>query len=570
MAAKADPPVRWTTGQDTWIVDFPVLWVAVDWEERHAVVSDPVRGVHLDENGDPEPFTEYAQQLWVTVNWYRIRPTAKPGDLNTAFHYRRVQYVGPQKCGKGPWLAKKTKAQAGGPVLFEGWARGGEVYRCSDHDCGCGWVYAYKPGEPMGKPWAKPLMQLLATAEDQVDNVYDPLKAMLKHGWDAERFTVGEEFTRLPNDGRIETVTSSAQSRLGNPIIFVGQDETGLYTDSNKLRKPAETTRRGASAMGGRSIETTNPWDPSEDSVAQRTWESKRPDIFRFWLNPELDVKLHRPDGKPFSFWNGRERRKILKHVYQGIDHINIESVEAEALEIGEKDPGQAERFYGNVAKAGLGSWLNIDSWNARKAPGGARKVPAGEAVTIGFDGADKDDWTGFRCETRDGYQFTPTFPDGRPMIWNPADFGGQVPRLEVAAGLEHIATTYRIVRGYLDPPYWGTEIDSWAETYGDKVIVRWSTAAATRMHPAAERLVVDVTKRDSTFTHDACELTERCIGAARKSHRPGGRYILEKPGDGRKIDLAIASILAHEAACDVTAKDLWPADEDTNYVYFV
>lgn len=567
----AAPDGRWTSGADTWVVDFPVLWVAVDWEERHAVISDPLRGVHRDEHGDVEPFVEYPQQLWVTVNWYRIRPTAKPGDLATAFHYRRCQYVGPQKCGKGPWLAKKTKAQAGGPVLFQRWAEGGEVYACADHGCPCGWEYAYKPGEPMGMPWAKPLMQLMATSEDQVDNVYDPLKAMLKHGWDADAYTVGEEFTRTRGDGKIETVTSSALSRLGNPIIFAGQDETGLYTDANKLRKPAETQRRGAAAMGGRSIETTNPWDPGEDSVAQRTWESKRPDIFRFWLNPELEVSLHRDDGKPFSFWVKRERRKILAHVYQGITHANIESIEAEALEIGEKDPGQAVRFYGNKALSGHGVWMTPERWTNRKKP---REVEPKTQVVVGFDGSDVDDWTGFRCETREGYQFTPTFPDGRPMIWNPANYPNhQVPRGEVSAGLAHIVATFHLARLYGDPPYWESEMDAWAEAHGEERIIRWYTKRATQMHSAAERLYVDLGKADSGFWHDGCEITAAHIMATHKTPRPSadqpGRYILRKPGDGRKIDMAIPSVLAHEAWGDVTAAG-WPEIETENYAYFI
>ncbi|MCW2496410.1 hypothetical protein [Jatrophihabitans sp.] len=567
----AAPDGRWTSGKETWVVDFPVLWVAVDWEERHGVISDPVRGVHRDEWGDPEPFVEYPQQLWVTVNWYRIRPTAKLGDLNLAFHYRRVQYVGPQKCGKGPWLAKKTKGQASGPVLFAGWAEGGEVYACEDHGCPCGWEYTYKHGEPMGKPWAKPLMQLMATSEDQVDNVYDPLKAMLKYGHDANLFTVGEEFSRLPNDGKIETVTSSALSRLGNPIIFAGQDETGLYTDTNKLRKPAETQRRGAAAMGGRSIETTNPWDPGEDSVAQRTWESKRPDIFRFWLNPELEVTLRRPDGKPYSFWVKRERRKILAHVYQGINHVTAESVEAEALEIGEKDPGQAVRFYGNKAESGHGVWMVPERWNLRAKPRGL--VAPKTQIVAGFDGSDVDDWTGFRCETRDGYQFTPTFPDGRPMIWNPADFPGhQVPRIEVSAGMAHIAATFQLVRMYADPPYWESECDTWAELYGEDIVIRWYTKRATQMHSAAERLHVDLGKVDSGFWHDGCEFTAAHVHATHKTPRPSadqpGRYVLCKPGDGRKIDMAIPSILAHEAHGDVTSTSGWPATE--NYAYFI
>jgi hypothetical protein len=561
---------RWTTGASTWVVDFPVLWVAVDWEERHGVISDPLRGVHRDESGDPEPFIEYAQQLWVTVNWYRIRPTAKLGDLATAFHFRRVQYIGPQKCGKGPWLAKKVKGQAAGPVLFAGWAEGGEVYACEDHGCPCGWEYTYAPGDPMGRAWAKPLIQLLATSDDQVENVYDPLKAMLKHGHDANLYTVGEEFTRLPREGKIESVTSSALSRLGNPIIFCGQDETGLYTEANKLRKVAETQRRGAAAMGGRSIETTNPYDPGEDSVAQRTWESARPDIFRFWLNPDEEPSLRLENGRPFSFWRERERRKILAHVYQGIGHIerNIQGIEAEALEIGEKDPGQAERFYGNRALAGHGVWMQPERWNKRAKP---REVPAGTQVVGGFDGSDVDDWTGFRLETRDGYQFTPAFPDGRPMVWNPANHNRQVPRGEVSAGLAYIVATYNLVRLYGDPPYWESEMDEWAELYGEERILRWYTKRATQMHAACERIYVDLGKTGSTFWHDGCEITKSHVEATHKTPRPSadqpGRYILRKPGDGRKIDMAIPSVLAHEAWGDVTTAG-WPDTE--NFVYFI
>lgn len=564
------PSGRWTGGADTWVVDFPVLWVAVDWEERHGVISDPLRGVHRDESGEVEPFAEYPQQLWVTVNWYRVKPTAKLGDLSTAFHYRRVQYIGPQKCGKGPWLAKKTKGQAAGPVLFAGWAEGGEVYACEDHGCPCGWEYTYQPGEPMGRPWAKPLIQLLATSDDQVDNVYDPLKAMLRYGHDSSLYTVGEEFTRLRNDGKIETVTSSALSRLGNPIVFCGQDETGLFTDQNKLRKVAETMRRGAGAMGGRSIETTNPFDPGEDTVAQRTWETKRPDVFRFWLNPDEEPSLKHADGSSFSFWNKRERRKILTYVYQGITHIeaNIEGIEAEALEIGEKDPGQAERFYGNRALSGHGVWMAPDRWEKRAR---IQVVEPRIQVVGGFDGSDTDDWTGFRLETRSGYQFTPAFPDGRPMIWDPAKSHGQVPRLEVSAGLAHIVATYRLARLYGDPPYWETEMDEWAEKYGDDVILRWYTKRATQMHAAAERLYVDLGKADSEFWHDGCETTRLHVEATHKAPRPTadqpGRYILRKPGDGRKIDMAIPSILAHEAWGDVTTAG-WPS-MDENFVYF-
>lgn len=219
------------------------------------------------------------------------------------------------------------------------------------------------------------------------------------------------------------------------------------------------------------------------------------------------------------------------------------------------------------MTKAGAGAWLaDLNVWLKRyKHLEVAPKTP----LTLGFDGSDKDDWTGFRCETREGHQFTPKFPDGSPMIWDPAEFGGQVPRLEVSKGLAFIVKTFVLVRGYFDPPYWTTEIDGWAEEYGEKVIIRWYTQRPRPMHAAAERLLTDVGKADSGFTSDGCEITEAHIGATRRLPKPNGLYVLTKPGDGRKIDMTIPSILAHEAAGDVTAANLWPVDKP-NFVYFV
>jgi len=547
---------------ESWVVDFPTLWVAIDWTEAHCVIPD------RDHKGSP--FIHYTYQLWFSVNWYRVKPTARLGQMATAFHNRRAQLVGPQKYGKGPAAGALVVAQARGPVVFDGWAEGDEIYDCADHGCDCGWVYEYRLGEPMGRPWATPLIQLTGTSDDAIDkNAYGYVQAMFRYGPLAGQVTVGEEFTRLPNDGKIETVTSSALSRLGNPIIFALQDETGTYTDTNKLRKVAETQRRGAAGMGGRSIETTNAWDPGEDTVAQRTWESKRPDIFRFWRNPDDELTLKRKDGTPFRFAVARERRKILEFVYTGADHIDLDGIEAEALELMEKDPGQAERFFGNRALSGHGAWCVPERWNDRAKP---QPVAPKTQIVVGFDGSDTDDWTGFRCETRDGYQFTPKFPDGRAMIWNPADYNGQVPRTEVSAGLAHIMATFNVARVYADPPYWETECDAWAELYTEDVVLRWYTKRATQMHSAAERLHVDLGKSDSGFWHDGCEFTAKHVHATHKTPRPSadqpGRYVLRKPGDGRKIDMAIPSILAHEAHGDVTAAG-WP-DISENYVYYI
>lgn len=531
------------------VVDFPTLWIVPDWIERHCPVPDGFRA--------GEDLTLYPWQLWCTVNHYRVKPTATVGQLAPAFHYRRSQVVAPQKTGKGPWSATVVLAEAAGPVVFDGWARGGELYRCSDHGCGCGWWYEYRAGEPMGTPWPTPLIQLTATSEDQVANVYRPLRSMVKRGPLAEVMQTGEEFTRVGDDGRIDVVTSSALSRLGNPIVFALQDETGLYNAANKLRRVAETQRRGAAGMGGRSMETTNGWDPSENSVAQTTSEAKAKDIFRY----------HPQAPKTLSYNNKRDRRKIHAIVYAGSLHVDLDAIEAEAAEIMEKDPAQAERFFGNRCVAGASSWLDGAKWAAKAK---ARRVRPMTRIVLGFDGSDMDDWTAIRAETMDGYQFTPVYgPEDEPTIWNPADYDGQVPRAEVRAAMDQLMHRYDVVRLYADPPYWDTEVDEWVDKYGEERVIRWYTRRIVQMHSAAERLKTDVVKRNSdgaSFTHDGCPIVEAHIANTRAATRPADRYVLRKASATQKIDATVASILAHEALGDVIAAGL--AERVESYYY--
>ncbi|RRQ81553.1 hypothetical protein CQW44_30600 [Streptomyces griseofuscus] len=533
----------------TWSLDFPTLFVVPDWITQHCRLES-VGGLV----SEPQPFEMYDWQLRCTAQFYRVKSDARLGQLSTAFHYRRGQVVAPQKSGKGPWTAGITAAEAVGPVLFAGWAKGGELYDCQAHGCGCGWVYVYEPGEPMGRPWTKPLLQITATSEDQTDNVYRPLQAMIRNGPLGELMKVGEQFIRLPNDGRIDVVTSSAQSRLGNPITFAIQDETGIWTDGNKMTKVATTQRRGLAGMSGRSLETTNGWDPSENSVAQKTAEAKAKDVYRF----------HRLPPKHLSYEKKADRRKIHAAVYQGSTHIDLDAIEGEAAELLEKEPAEAERFFGNRIVAGAGTWLSRDLWDSRAI---ARQVPDGTSIVLGFDGSDIDDWSGFRGETLDGFQFTPLYSSLRiPTVWNPKEWGGQVPRLEVAAALDELMRRYRVLRLYADPPYWETEIDDWADQYGDRV-VRWYTNRIVQMHAACERLVTDVVKASSQLQHDGCEDTSEHIGHARKAARPADRYVLRKAAPHQKIDLAVVSVLAHEAAGDAIAAGLGRPEPDSTVV---
>lgn len=520
-------------------VDFPTLWVAADWIPQHCVIPDRF------EAGDPYELVDW--QLWYVVNHYRVRPEASRGQLATAFYFRRSQIVMPQKAGKGPLTAAQVCLEGVGPALFGGWAAGGEVYDCRDFGCGCGWVYEYEPGEPMGVPWPTPLIQITAYSEEQTANIYDALRPMIDKGpLSALIPKTGEEFIRLPGGGRIDTVTSSAQSRLGQRVTFVPQDETGIWTETNKMVKVAETQRRGLAGMGGRSAETTNAWDPAENSVAQRTAESRRPDIFR----------LHRVPPAHLSYRNRQDRHRIHRIVYAGSHWVDLDAIEAEAAELLERDPTQAERFFGNRVVAGAGSWMPPEVWERTEV---ALIVPDGAAVAAGFDGSDSDDWTAIRLETADGHRFTPLYgPDRRPTIWDPAEWGGQVPRGEVHAAWDELTTRFRVVRAYCDPRDWQSEIADWAGRYGEKVFVEWATYRVVQMHDALERSLTDLSANPARSTHDGCQITATHIANARKAARPGQRYILAKPSPHQKIDAGMADTLAHEAAADARAAQLF------------
>jgi len=344
---------------DGFVVDFPTLGdIADGWMKQHCRVPDGFQRGRAFELAD--------WQFWCTANHYRVREDAewRPDHplLNQAFTYRRSQIVAPQKTGKGPWSASMVAYEAVGPCIFGGWAGKGDGYACSDHGCGCGWEYEYLPGEPMGIRHPSPIIQLTATSEDQVANVYRPLTAMIKLGPLADLMFPREGFIRIAGEtegddfDRIDVVTASANSRLGNPVSFVLQDETGLYTKSNKMVNVAQTQRRGAAGMGGRTMETTNCWDPSENSTAQMTYESRSTDIFKFYRKP--------PAG--LSYRNKRERRKIHTYVYEGSWWVDLDSIEAEAAELLETDPAQAERFFGNRLVYGQGSWLRQGLWEER------------------------------------------------------------------------------------------------------------------------------------------------------------------------------------------------------------
>ncbi|MEI3845329.1 MULTISPECIES: hypothetical protein [unclassified Microbacterium] len=540
-----------------------VMFVGAAWIEAHCVIPDQ------EHRG--EPFALGDDQLRFVGNHYTVKDAAMPAGLRVkgrivkpvdAFVFRRSQLVRAQKWGKSPLVSAFVCLEGVGPAVFAGFAEGGEVYDCRDWGCGCGWVYEYEPGEPMGRPQVSPLIQITATTEDQTDNTYDALRPMIDLGPLSDVITkTGEEFIRLPNGGRIDAVTSKGNSRLGQRVTFVVQDETGLWLESNGGWNLAKKQRQGLAGMGGRAIETTNAWNPADNSVAQQTYESKSRDINKDFEQPPADL----------DFKKKADRRKIFEFNYRAAPWVSIDAIEGEAAEMLDTAPADAERFFGNRIVSGSGSWMDMPRWEAKTAQ---VVVKPRTRVCLGFDGSDNNDFTGIRLETLDQHQFTPVYGDRRlPTLWEPSDWGGRIPRAEVNAAVDELATEFEIVRGYCDVHMWESEIDLWASKYGEKVFVGWRTNRVDQMHAALERLRGDVYNSESPFTHDgdvrvSAHIRNAVVRSRKMNPLTKERvYILGKPEEHQKIDYSMSSVLAHEAVMDAIAGGA--LEQKQNYVYF-
>jgi hypothetical protein len=151
---------------------------------------------------------------------------------------------------------------------------------------------------------------------------------------------------------------------------------------------------------------------------------------------------------------------------------------------------GMARRFYFNQVVAGDDVWLERAQWDALRGPARSSRerplwsVLTGRTPTTGPQSAAK---------RLDGFQFTPRFADGKPMIWDPAQHGGYTPRGEVNAAVAYLFATYKVERLYADPPMWQSEIDQWSSQFGDKAVFRWATYRSRQMAECLERFRTDV-----------------------------------------------------------------------------
>ncbi|HEY8817658.1 MAG TPA: hypothetical protein VIM25_02420 [Candidatus Limnocylindrales bacterium] len=493
---------------------FPSLgWGVLDW--TYTYLPSPT--------DDAQPLIYTEEQARRIIRWYELHP------VSGQFVHLRMVLEEAKGYGKSPFAGSLSLAEFAGPVCFDGWDA---------------------QGQPVGVPWGTgkrppPWVQIAAVSEDQTDNTYGAMYAMLaaRDGKIADALDIDLGRTRLylrHNPAAVlEPVTAAAGSREGQRLTNATLDETHLWKPANGGVKLARTLRRNVAKMGGRSVETTNAPVLGERSVAEQT----DPDV------PQSGV-LHyarRARVEPSPEWPDEQLIAELRYVYDDVPWSDPPRLVREM-----RDPANtwddALRYWFNLRRAGVDRAVDPKVWALLAKP---RDVPAGTYIGVGFDGSVSRDATVLRACTADGYSFLLGIWE-RPIG---AEDGWRVPRADVKRVVADTFARYKVGLMLCDPPYWADEIDEWAGQYGEEVVLKLDTNQPRRFAPITNRWLTAI--REGAHTHDGDEATTRHVYATHlRKVRLGdleddGRtmYVLVK-GEGRGwIDGALADALAYEAA---------------------
>lgn len=536
--------------------ELPTLgYVVLDWILEMLAAPD---------RPEYEPFVPTREQAEFILRFYELHPGTGKRRI------RRGVLSRPRGWGKSPLLAAIACAEALGPVVPAGWDAN---------------------GEPVGMSWDRirtPLVQVAAVSEDQTQNTWSPLLEMLRLGPVLDEYPGLEPldtFVNLPR-GKIDQVTSSATSRKGNKALFAVLDQTEEWTPSNGGKRLAQVMRSNAAKIGGTTLESPNAYIPGMGSVAEETAafakaiaEGRTREDGLLWDHREAP-----PETDP------TERESLvagLRYAYgDSSDHEDgcvlhsppcppgwspIDRLVGDFWDTS-NDPQVMRSDFLNQITHASDSWLSQPEWAG--CSDAARVVADGDTIVLGFDGSRArargvtDATALVGCRVSDGHLFL-------LGCWEqPEGSAGQdwrVPVLEVLASVEEAFSRFRVVGMYADPAKWEGHVADWEARWGSGLQVK-----ATRDHPiewwmtgGRSNLIVRALEKfhsavlDRELSHDGSSILARhVLNARRRKGRSGIQIMKEHPDSARKIDAAVAGVLAWQARLDAVAKGLAEEEE--------
>jgi phage terminase large subunit-like protein len=425
-------------------------------------------------------------------------------------------------------------------------------------------------GEPVGRPVKAPFIRCLATEEGQSGNTFDNVSTMMEHLVEKHGDTFpGIDFGRSSQTssrillhaqhGEIVPSTASGASKDGGKETFAVFDETHLYT-LPELRRMHDTVRRNLRKRREAEpwcLETSTMYRPGEESVAERT-HGYHQAIVEGRVKERGLLFDHREAPPDVDLSDRDSLMAGLRAAYgPASEWMDLDGIIAEIWDP-QNDPSDSRRYWLNQVVAASDAWLAPNEWG--KVADATKSLADQDTVTLGFDGSVRDDSTALvACRVEDGHlELLGCWekPDG------PAGDGWQVDRQAVDVAVFAAFERLNVVGFYADPAYWADTIDRWMAEFGPRLRVRASQQRPLEWWTNRPKAMVDALERfheavlTGQLTHDGgTVLARHVLNARRRVGRSGITISKEFPGSPRKIDGAMAAVLAYECRGDaVTA----------------
>lgn len=185
-------------------------------------------------------------------------------------------------------------------------------------------------------------------------------------------------------------------------------------------------------------------------------------------------------------------------------------------------------------------TWLPAGSFEALGVPG--KRIADGSRVVLGFDGSRNGDATALVAVS---VEETPHMQLVGMWERPTDDLDWRVPRGAVKDVIRAACLRWDVVETPWDEYLW---LDAQEELADEKIPVVGFPQNITRMGPATQRMFEAVA--DQTLTHDGDpRLVRHFANCAVKTDTRGSRIVKDKPGSARKIDAAVAGVMALDRA---------------------
>ncbi len=506
-------------------------WGVIEWIESRLLQPDG------DDAG--APFRLTPEQINFVLWFYAL-------DEKGRFTYRRAVLRRSKGWGKSPFLGALCLAELCGPVRFDFWA---------------------EDGEPVGRRHPMPWVVVAGVSETQTENTLSAIRAMAEDSVLVEEYGLDVGMTRLllPGGGKIVPITASSSTQEGARPSFAVMDETHHWTKGNGGHGLAKVIRRNLTKSrdgAARAIETTNAHEPGAESVAEKSylaWQAIKEGRTR--SAGLLYDSREAPALSPEELADEAILRKALVCSYGDATWIDLDRVVGEVYDP-DTPPEESRRFYLNQIVAAADSWLRPDEYAANYRED-LPPLKAGEVVTLGFDGGLTDDSSALVAVR---------ISDGAPFLlglWEKpegaAGDGWSVDKEDVRGHVGHAFETYDVVAFFSDVAYWETDVDSWRDEYGERLLVKATTRHAVawdmRGHAADTVRAVEALHRaftDREAPHDGEErLRRHVLNARRRPNRWGVSFGKETRESPKKVDALAAYVLARMARQRVLADNV-------------